>query len=775
MLNEKSFAGGVHLRSFNLLLFLTGWLLSFRSRQGFFTLLAVFRLLGLSIVLLRFAVYEDLTATNPLATWVGLGVVLPYSLVLLFPGLGIRKDTPWFYALTIFLDTLAINYAIAITGNAASELYVLLFLPLVTAAHFLNRRPAVLVAFGIVGSYLVLLWQYFPYDDLFRDALLPWIGKSFLLMAGTWLYRVQRSLPRTNESWVISPAHARTKLERWLRDLQKYVPYDTVSVQLLYRDRLQIVACQGFSNAEEIYQIEFPIDDDRYPNYLVLKTHQPQIVPTDDYPSFQEEHYFARHIKSWMGVPLISPSTAECFGMISIDSSHPGAYDRRDMVQAGWFAKKVSNFLIEAALGPAALTQATSRENLLRLLKLWASVLPNETSKWEDDLQAAQELAGIGQMIFRTEDCSILFQRQMYVDEVKEPVLHLVASTSVPADLFKQREIKVTGQHRDGLTGLAVHRNRTINYGALQVSRSPYRAGFTQHLQFMFSRRCRQVMISPLRDSKGNAIGAVKIENRMGVSSEKPFYPVEKNVFEVFVAMVSLILETIRQRNYISRHDEGVHGLRGLVHYAAIEPLDELLARLDHHVDKTDIQSVIRETQHVLQYVKMAIHGLLSDSENNLYLEKEGLVHALHRYLKSLKDIPYLKPVCDSIHISAEGFRDHDMPYQVQEVFFNIAREGILNMVRHSKINQRKDGYGAVSLFRVKDTFQLVIQDNGVGFTNVDWEAEQKRSFGLNDMHKQIELIKSFSETATINIDPRPGQGTLIQVQWAPRAKENVL
>lgn len=765
------------LDPFNLRLLLSAWLLDIRSRQGFRRMLAWFRLLGGLTILVRFWVQTDVP--NPLQAPIPqiiLGFFLFYSaLVILLPRHNTRRlDVNPFHYWTIATDSLVILYFVYLTGKTNTELYLLLLLPIVTAAHFLPRRDATVSALVIVAAYLLMMWNFMEYADLPQDILMPWIGRSLFLLAGAWLYRMQRKLPRVNEAWIISPAKARDRLEGMLKALHQYVPYDTVSVQLVYRERLQIVACQGFENPHEIYQIEFPTDDPNYPNALVMQTQQAKIVSAKDYPSFKEKYYFAEHIQSWLGVPLLSPATGEFFGMISIDSSRTHAFDQRDVLRASSFAKQVSTFLIEAALGPSAMTQATSRENLLSLLDFWAKLLPQRSSQWEDEVQAAQELVHIGQTIFRTEDCSIFFLRHKYDEgnKPKQSVLHLVASTAIPANQFNRREILVTGQPGDGLTGYAVHANRTVNYGAKKIKNSPYLAGYTGHLKYFFSGRCKQVMIVPLRDARGVSIGAIKIENRLGASSDHEFFSVEKNLFEIYAAMAGMIIETIRQRNYISRHEEGVHNLRGIIHHAAIVPIDEVLGQSDGKDMPREFNENIRDIRHALDYVKMEIHGLLSDSEDSLHLEKEGLIHALHRYLKSLQDIPYLRPTCECIRIVPENVRDDELPYRVQEVFYNVACEGILNMVRHSKIDQKADGFGEISVRQEDGVYCMRIEDNGVGFTKPDQTVSKRLSFGLHDMERQIGLLKSSSGVAEFNVFASPGQGTRVQVCWAPRPME---
>lgn len=751
----------------NIDLFITNLILSIRSRKGFNTMLAWIRFTGVALIFLRFLITPIKIGILP---YVVLCSGLLYSLLLAIYSNRLidRFDSSAFHTTLVVADTLLVSYFIYNTNNITTDLFLVYFLPLATASHLLKRRRLLLIGPLIALTYLgVILLE--NSERFGFEILVLWIVKSAFLLLGTLILRAQRSLPNINESWVVSPSKAKERLEKLLEEIKITIPYDTASVQLIYRDRLMIVACEGFSNPDEICQIEFPTDDILFPNHHVIKSGKVMIDSSENYASFKDGHYYAGHIQSWMGVPLISPATNECFGMLSIDSSHKDAFDKLDAIHASWFAKKVSSFLMDAALGPAALTLATNRENLLGSLKSWGDLLPNRTSKWDDDAQAARELIQIGQKIFRTEDCSIFFLRHKLNEKKEEPILHMIGSTAIPQNLFQQREMKVTGRNGDGLTGLAVHRNRTINYGAAKINKSPYRTGFSYHLQFLFSGTSRQVMISPLRDSKGNAIGAIKIENRMGTSSQKEFFPVEKNLFEIYAAMVSLIIETIRQRSYVNRIDEGVHGTRGIIHHAAIVPIEELLTSIKNGInDVEDTQGKLTEIMHALEYVKMTIHGILADSQDNIYLEKEGLLHAVRHYLRSLQAIPFLEKACARVTIADSSTRDDEMPYQIQEIFFNIAKEGLLNIVRHSKIEQRENGFGEVTFQRKDGTFILTIVDNGVGFEINESAVHQKKSFGLDVIRRQIELKRYYSHIANIDIRSTPGTGTLIQAQWAP-------
>lgn len=763
----KRIGVNIRKRKINFDLFFSNLGLSIRSRQGFDLLLAWARVIG--ILLVGFRLWRIGFSASEVGSMIMLGVALVYSfsVFVLSQRLMRQFDKPSYHLTVVIIDTVIASYFIYKADYPNTDLFLFYFLPLAKAAHFFERRRLLLIGPLIIFVYFIVLFSRFA-DRPATDLLFLWLARSSFLLAGAMILRAKRSLPKTDKSWVASPAEAKKKLEKLLRAVKTTLPYNTASIQLEYRDRLMIVACDGFSNPDEICQIEFPIDDENFPNYLIKKYRKVRVDAPENYKSFADKHYYAEHIKCWMGVPLISPSTGEFLGMISIDSSQPNAYNDLDVRQAGWFGVKVSGFLEEAALGPAALTLARNRENLLSSLKLWGDLLPNKTSKWDDDVQAAKELIAIGQKIFRTEDCSIFFLRHKLNNNREEPVLHLICSTAVPQNYFQEHEMKVTGMKGDGLTGLAVFRNKTLNYGAAKIKKSPYRANFTSHLNFLFSKRSRQVMIAPLRDSKGNAIGAIKIENKRGTSSEKEFFPVEKNLFEIYASMVSLILETIRQKNYINRLDEGIHGLRGIVHHAGVKPISELLEVARDLGSDLDTISKLEEIRHALEYVKMTIHGVLADSTDNIYLEKEGLLHSIYHYLKSLKAIPFFKEVCDRIIIVDNNARDDEMPYQIQEIFFNVAKEGILNIVRHSRIEQKEGGFGKVS-FQLKDgIFILTIQDNGVGFKPNNFAEKEKLSFGLGAIRRQMELKKYYSRVAVVEIESNPGFGTTVKAKWAP-------
>jgi len=749
-------------------LVLNSILFEWRSRRGFMNLLSLFRIAGAIAIALRYQYYAVHNWPAVFPSWLA---YIIYSCGLFFYILLHNRNRYFsvsahdiYYILIIGIDVLAINYFLFPTEDTNSEVYLFLLLPLITTAFYVPRWAALAISTAIVSTYFFTLLQMYPTKPHLFEV---WAARAIILLLATWIFRVLVNFHHINEQRVTSPTNVRKQLEDLLTNLRQSIEYDTISVQLLYRNHLQIVCCLGFANPKYIYQIEFPSDDKKYPNHRVMSLKRCIIADPTDYPSFNESQYFAEHIVTWMGVPLISPDTGECFGMISIDSKKPHAYSKWSAKKATWFAARASSFLVGAGLGPAALTQSTKRENLLELLRQWAQLLPRKTSDWEDDNQAANFLAKFGKELFHVEDCSIYFLRPRF-DEVgdKIRVLHLVASSTIPLEVFPKNESPVTGHHGDGLTGLAVHRNRTLNLGATQIKRSPYRGKFTDHLQYLFSKCSRQIMIVPLRDARGRARGAIKIENRMGRPSDNPFTPVEEHVFEIFAAMVSLLLENTRQRNFIERQMQNVHNLRGIMPQG-IGPLEELLqsANTPTDFDMAVYQTKLGEALNPLIYSKTVLDSILADSGESLLLENEGLIPALHHYIGSLKAMPILKPACERITFQIDDMREN-LPFRVRVAFYNVAREALLNLVRHAGIELQQNGMALVKFYMDGPAYHLVIQDNGIGFDQGE-KMLHRQSFGLKDMLEfQKNVIKKLCKKADLVLQTAPGQGTHIHL-WA--------
>lgn len=137
--------------------------------------------------------------------------------------------------------------------------------------------------------------------------------------------------------------------KRILRELQKVVPYDSASVQLLKDNNLEIIGGHGFPNLSELLGISFPIDGDN-PNREVMHQKSPIIVPNAPmtYKAFTQEPHSSAHIRSWLGVPMLVGK--RMIGMIALDKREPNYYTPVHAYLAQSFASQAAIAIENARL-----------------------------------------------------------------------------------------------------------------------------------------------------------------------------------------------------------------------------------------------------------------------------------------------------------------------------------------------------------------------------------------------------------------------------------------
>ncbi len=139
-------------------------------------------------------------------------------------------------------------------------------------------------------------------------------------------------------------------LEQILGELQKIVPYDSVTIQLLQGNILTIAAGRGFPNWEKIHGVRFDITADDNPNRLVIQTRQPLILhnPAEQYPQFRSDRHAPAQIASWLGVPLLFQG--RIIGMLAIDKQEAGFYTEEHARLAQAFAAQAAIAIENARL-----------------------------------------------------------------------------------------------------------------------------------------------------------------------------------------------------------------------------------------------------------------------------------------------------------------------------------------------------------------------------------------------------------------------------------------
>ncbi len=162
--------------------------------------------------------------------------------------------------------------------------------------------------------------------------------------------------------------------ERILSELQKVVPYDSASVQLLKDDRLEIIGGRGFPNLPDILGISFPIDGDN-PNRVVMQRRAPFIVSDApaEYEGFSQEPHIQADIHGWLGAPMLVGD--RLIGMIALDKHQPGFYTEEHVRLAEAFAAQAAIAIENSRLFQAEREQREMAEALEEAAAIVSSTL----------------------------------------------------------------------------------------------------------------------------------------------------------------------------------------------------------------------------------------------------------------------------------------------------------------------------------------------------------------------------------------------------------------
>jgi len=215
---------------------------------------------------------------------------------------------------------------------------------------------------------------------------------------------------------------------------------------------------------------------------------------------------------------------------------------------------------------------------------------------------------------------------------------------------------------------------------------------------------------------------------------------------QAYVAEILTIQEAERRRISLELHDDTIQTLIGLANRS-----QNLEIFMSSKSDDSGLQ--IRENA---QFIKK---GILNVCENlrrlcldlrPSVLDTMGLAQALMWLADGIHEETGLK-----INMTLEG-DNRQLPSGVETNLFRIAQEALTNVKRHAKAKSV-----IVSLAFTKDTVELKIKDDGMGFSIKDNKRNLafKRKVGLIGMQARAASIG-----ATVEIDTQLGHGTSITV-----------
>jgi signal transduction histidine kinase len=249
--------------------------------------------------------------------------------------------------------------------------------------------------------------------------------------------------------------------------------------------------------------------------------------------------------------------------------------------------------------------------------------------------------------------------------------------------------------------------------------------------------------------------------------------------------------------NYSSQHrfDEAeLKILRTLARHAAVaihnsrlmEENRSLAAQAERSRLRDDLHDILSKLQFKISAEAESIHAklkrrrtsALTAQAEELWRYARHIYEQLERILEDMADptLPELGlpealgNLMTELHLPQEAVSVSGVSRaspEVELMFYRICQEAVANIIKHAQLPEDKRGLVTIQLDQGVDHTRMLVQDRGCGF-DPEILNDKRASIGLNSMRTRAKKV-----SATIHIDPRPGEGVCIEVVAPRKPEEN--
>jgi len=441
-------------------------------------------------------------------------------------------------------------------------------------------------------------------------------------------------------------------LDTIMTELKKVIPYDSVSLQILRGESLEILACRGFDRPDEVMGLFFPLDS-KFPNQCVIEENKSLTIEdvAQEYPHFQDESskYASGHIHSWLGVPLTSKGSVK--GMIALDRSEVSPFSEIEIQLATAIANQAVLAIENARL---------FRDAQRRLERLSSLRQIDRTITGSMDLRITLNIL-LGHVLQQLEvDAAAIL---LYRPEMQN--LEFVAGQGFRTQALQSTNLRL-GQ---GFAGQAAFDRRIVQVFDLdQLQR-----GFSHSPEFRDEMFVAYVGV-PL-NAKGNIIGVLEIFHRQALNPNPEWIEfLETLAGQAAIAIDNLqLFGNLQTSNLQLRHayDATIEGWAQALELhdpkprGYVQQVVDLTLELAHTMDIDEKQLVhIRRGVLLHDVGKMGVSDHILQKPGRLTDDEWEIIrkHPVYAY-KWLAPILYLKPALDIPHYHHEKWDGSGYPH----------------------------------------------------------------------------------------------------------------
>ena len=186
------------------------------------------------------------------------------------------------------------------------------------------------------------------------------VAEAFAAFAATaidkarYLTELQRAREHAETLLAVTQVLGRTlsleeTFETILDELQRVVPYDSSSIQVIQGNRLVIVGARGLEDLGGMFGVGFDLDDETNLDTQVVRSRRQQIfADVSQNPHFASREHGGGRIRGWICAPMIVGDRV--IGVLSIDKFEPDFYTEELAELATAFAAQAAIAIENARL-----------------------------------------------------------------------------------------------------------------------------------------------------------------------------------------------------------------------------------------------------------------------------------------------------------------------------------------------------------------------------------------------------------------------------------------